>query len=567
MHYQCANPSCNLYGKVVSETLARRAALCCESCGTAMACMKNKGCGTEQVGKGATCIEFSPDGQHLLSGHLDGTLGKWDASKGCLITKHRIHEGAIYSISFAHDGKRFVTASQDGTSRVLDSDSMTELMRITKDAEDGKKPIRLDATKQAKNAGPAIAADWKQSTRQVVQKLGLECCDLSKVQLCILSVNPIHVCHYEKSNELAIDAKLLPLIHGFGKDDPPIADVFNIAVRVAESVRPDVTCKIDEEHSSPYNIDASLRVPLANGTPDQELLARYIRDLNLIQHKFSTFLNGSMTEEEKDRIFTSHEAKDIRDEVNLLEANDAVENYFAICDACFSPDGQLIATAAGDGSVQLWNATTGESVATLGNHADKPALCLAFSRDGQTIVSGGSDGMLRLWDVETRTCIKKFSKEGGSIVDVAFHWLPATPVIFYQQTWENTQTAGCWMPQLEDKHVFLPYDLLDIDAIARNRATAPVFVASMTNGHDRDNLCCRDILISESSIPIRFDCEKTIASYPVTVSLGVLRPITTHPGGREWAIIDNDGCVKMLVLENYSHWTDDPQFKAQLKSL
>jgi len=61
-----------------------------------------------------------------------------------------------------------------------------------------------------------------------------------------------------------------------------------------------------------------------------------------------------------------------------------------------SPDGKLLATAAPDNGIVLWDLATGTKSQTLTGHTG-PVLSLAFSADSAQLVSGSADKTLRLW--------------------------------------------------------------------------------------------------------------------------------------------------------------------------
>lgn len=64
----------------------------------------------------------------------------------------------------------------------------------------------------------------------------------------------------------------------------------------------------------------------------------------------------------------------------------------------FSPDGRLILSGGTDGSLKIFDCTTGELVQTFKGHATA-IKCLALSPDGKRIASGAS--ALKIWDVDT----------------------------------------------------------------------------------------------------------------------------------------------------------------------
>lgn len=81
----------------------------------------------------------------------------------------------------------------------------------------------------------------------------------------------------------------------------------------------------------------------------------------------------------------------------------------------FSPDGSLLATCTGNwqhwqlpGELRLWNAKTGEEIASLPGHPGEIKR-LDFNHDGSRLVSGGAGGYMHVWDVAKRSLISRFN--------------------------------------------------------------------------------------------------------------------------------------------------------------
>jgi RNA polymerase sigma factor (sigma-70 family) len=64
----------------------------------------------------------------------------------------------------------------------------------------------------------------------------------------------------------------------------------------------------------------------------------------------------------------------------------------------FAPDGKLLAFPEKDGSVRLWDASTGREGHRLRGHKDR-LWSIAFAPDGKTLATGDGDGTTRLWNV------------------------------------------------------------------------------------------------------------------------------------------------------------------------
>ncbi|MGK7923631.1 MAG: WD40 repeat domain-containing protein, partial [Spirulina sp.] len=71
------------------------------------------------------------------------------------------------------------------------------------------------------------------------------------------------------------------------------------------------------------------------------------------------------------------------------------------------PQGKMLATGCEDGSIRLWQISTGKTLGTFSTHLifgshTYSVSHLSFSVDSQTLISTARDGSIKLWDLRTR---------------------------------------------------------------------------------------------------------------------------------------------------------------------
>src|SRR5437764_12906962 len=73
-----------------------------------------------------------------------------------------------------------------------------------------------------------------------------------------------------------------------------------------------------------------------------------------------------------------------------------------------SRNGSLVATAAGENGVRLYDAKTGDLLRVISDAGDR---CVVFSPDGKTLTAAGfhMDKLVALWDVESGKRLQTFA--------------------------------------------------------------------------------------------------------------------------------------------------------------
>ena len=92
---------------------------------------------------------------------------------------------------------------------------------------------------------------------------------------------------------------------------------------------------------------------------------------------------------------------------DIIHAIDDLGSQITAMSVAFSPDDSIFAAGLNNGTIILWDTTSGENLRRFDGHTDD-VLAVDFTPDGTRLVSGSNDRSIRLWDVENGALVRRF---------------------------------------------------------------------------------------------------------------------------------------------------------------
>ncbi len=333
----------------------------------------------ETATDGILAVAFSPDGRLVAAASSDGIARVYDARTGARLVLLIGHATAVTSVDFSPDGKTIVTGSTDRTARIWVTDTGRLLRTLTGHADTVKVAYFTAGGAQTVTAGvDGTVRVWDSGTAQ----------ELTPV---LRQSDPI------TGLDVSADGSQLLVGDAGGR-----ARVWSISqrrflggVRLAEPVT---------------GVAFGPRGPVAVSEPDRAVASSLAAGLIVTGDNKGIRVRGAGS-------------------LRLHAPSETIS-------IALSPNGQLLAAGAADGTVRLWNSRNGKLVRTLRGHHEE-VLSVAFSPDGKELLSGSRDGDARIWNLSDGVATV-LRGHGGPVFDANFssdgQWIVTAGPI----------TAGIW---------------------------------------------------------------------------------------------------------------------------
>jgi len=349
---------------------------------------------------GVRSVEFSADGQLLLSGGEDNTVRVWDVATRKPLKVIRGHGGQVRSCRFAPDGRHVLSGSHDHQAKIWDLAGYEEVRVFRGRVLEGHTDAILGAA-FSPDGRQIITASRDRTAKTWDFRTGKE------IRL------------FREGHEFLASAALFTpdgkrLITAAVDNTTRIWDVASGTQLIAlERTGPSAALALSPDGRWILTGSDAQTAKLWDAQTGQ--LLRTLEGHRLEVSAVAVSPDGKF-------FFTG----DRKGQCRLWDAESGEQNWLAeghsrgITDAAFLPDGSRILTASLDNTVGQWDAAEGgERLDLVLKHPDA-VTSVAVSPDGRQALTTCADQVVRLWDVETATAVGTLGGDGEMIHRAAF---------------------------------------------------------------------------------------------------------------------------------------------------
>jgi WD40 repeat protein len=311
---------------------------------------------------------FSGDGRRIVTASDDGSARIWDAATSRVLTILQGHRALVTFAAFSPDGRRVVTASADTTARIWNSETGALVASLVGHRDSvSSAAFSPDGQRIVTTSSDKTARIWNSETGEAIA---------------VLEGHKEHV----RAAAFSSDGQ-----------------------RIVTSSNDDTARIWNSENGQPICVLEGAAWTVAFSPDGRRVVAPSSKSTA--------------------RIWNGETGK----ELTVLAAHtDEVRS------AAFSPEGRRVVTASRDGTARVWDIESGQAIATLAGH--RGAVSTAeFSPDGLRVVTASDDHTARVWDAETGKEMGVLASEGDV---TAASFSPAGGRVLTVEEFEHT--ARVW---------------------------------------------------------------------------------------------------------------------------
>ncbi|AFY58453.1 WD40 repeat-containing protein [Rivularia sp. PCC 7116] len=322
--------------------------------------------------KALTSARFSPDGKRILTASEDGTAIIWN-SDGKELAVLKGHTGRVYSAVFSPDGKRILSASEDKTARIWNSDGKelavfkghTGRVYSAIFSPDGKRILTASEDKTARI--------WDSSGKKLAVLKG--------------HTEGVNSAIFSRDGKRIITASEDGTARIWNTDGKELAVLKGHTGRVYSAI-----FSPDDKRILTASEDKTARIWDSSG---KELAVLKGHTEGVTGAKFSP--NGELVLTASDD--NTAQIWDISGKkLAVLKGHTS-----GIITAKFSDDGRRILTASDDGTARIWN-PDGEELAVLKGHTER-VISASFNSENKNIITASGDNSARIWDEDDKELV------------------------------------------------------------------------------------------------------------------------------------------------------------------
>ncbi|MBW2277126.1 MAG: PQQ-binding-like beta-propeller repeat protein [Deltaproteobacteria bacterium] len=388
-------------------------------------------------------LAWSPEDQRIAAARMDGSVQIWDPQTGEIVLGLEGHRGPVHGICYSPDGEMVATAGNDGTVRIWETQSGTQLAAFEGDWSSVLTVAwSPDGDVIASGGMDGVVRLWDAETAEPLAVLAGRPSELIDATwspsgdliaagaddgtVRIWDVTSGGIVHVLKGGRLPIaDGSRLPQIEN-ETSAPPDSEAGRIAMLRA----------FMKSLVSPLKARVS-RVDVVSFSPNGKLIAAAIRGGVMRVWDVSTGQQRGPSFEHSDEVFDiawapddEHLAVGLRDGRLLVWHVDsdqaqwiAIGHHGAINDVAWSPTGTKIATTGADGNVHIWEPAAARPSITLHGCAGR-AGSVAWNPSGTRLAIANPMGAIAIVDSANGERLIEVELEAKRAMIVRLDWSP-----------------------------------------------------------------------------------------------------------------------------------------------